>query len=96
MSETAARGWSQGLQLVMSGVMAISIGFLAWTAQAVYQLNADIHAMKNQVETNTKNINDIQQHGSPVIQSIMAQLQELQRGQARIEKALDDHMKVKP
>lgn len=73
--------------------MAGTVTLLGFTARAVYDLNAQVCAMKTQITVNGERITSIELHGSPVIQAIMVRLDALQSGQVRIEKAIDDHMK---
>ena len=80
---------------VVTSILAATVAFLGWTAQTLYGLNAEVATIKRQQDTNTESIKAIQDHGSPIIQAVMVRLEELQKGQARIEKALDDHMKEK-
>ena len=92
MSEQQKTNLNGAVLIVMSVVLTASVAFLAWTAQAVYNLNAELSSVKRQQDVNTVSIKDINDKGSPLAQVIMVRLEELNKGQSRIEKALDEHM----
>lgn len=79
---------------IISVLLAGTVALLGFTARAVYDLNAQVCAMKTQIAVNSDRLTAIEQHGSPVIQAIMVRLDTLQSGQTRIEKMIDDHMKA--
>lgn len=87
-------GW--GILIILSTALTITVGFLCWTANTVYTLNAELAVVRTQQIVNTQAIKDIQDKGSPIIQAVMVRLDTLQAGQVRIEKALDEHMNKKP
>lgn len=94
MSEQTKTSINGAILIVLSVVLTASVAFLAWTAQAVYNLNAEMATIRRQQDVNTESIKDINQRGSPVIQAVMVRLDNLQAGQARIENKIDEHMKT--
>ena len=96
VSESNKQSVNGAVLIVLSVVLTASVAFLAWTAQSVYNLNAEMSGMKNQIQVNTTRLTDIEQHGSPIIQGIKVQLEVLTAGQVRIEKKLDDYISRKP
>jgi hypothetical protein len=79
--------------LVLSVTLAGTVTLLGFTARAVYDLNAQLAMVRERQNMHTEELREIQTRGSPAVQSIMVRLDNLAAGQARIEKALDEHMK---
>lgn len=71
----------------------MSVGLNCWTANTQYNLHGQQEATKTRVDILTIELEKIKQQGSPAIVGINARLDELTRGQARIEDALKEHMK---
>lgn len=86
--------------VVISTILTIAVAFLCWTARSVYELHANQAAANQQAATMAADIKDLKDKGSPIVQSLMARLDSLTAGQARmesaqlrIEAALVEHMK---
>lgn len=93
MSDTLKSSAGTVGQVVIAVVLAMSVVLTSWTAKTQYELHGQQEATKTRVDILTLELEKIKQQGSPAIVGITARLDELTRGQARIEKALDDHMR---
>ena len=81
--------------VVQSVVLGMSVMLVCWTAKVQYEQHAEIASLKTRQDIYSLELEKIKSQGSPAIVGINARLDELTRGQARIEKALDEHMKEK-
>jgi hypothetical protein len=94
MSETMKSQAGTVGAVVQTVVLGMSVLLVCWTAQTVYIMHGDMKAMQARIEMNTGRLDHIEQTGSPAVGNMAVQLGELSRGQARIEKILDETQKA--
>ncbi len=77
--------------VIISVILTASVAFLGWLAQTVYNLHSTVAVIQNQQNVNTLALRDLQEHGSPVVREVLAEIRNLKEGQARIEQSIKDH-----
>jgi hypothetical protein len=89
MSDQTKSNISSAILLVVAITLAATVTLLSWTAQAVYNLHADISSIQTLQSVNSEAIKEIQNKGSPIIQAVLARLDALTISQLRIERSIE-------